>query len=275
MADHKLFEAPLRALHGATADRESARNDPANLLIAHSEAQESGVYPKLVPKNAMEEGSGLARPARARRHGPARAQQEPQTLPLDDHRRIHPGQGPPRRCHPSTKQSVNDQTQHKLGSRARSASLRLRRSPPSRPVGPCSIRSGRAPTSSVAWVVTRQGLREALVRRGMHHLRSSGCAGQDERDEQPEDPYHHQDDAHMGRLTPLIDVVTAHFRIAPIAISTKLAPILISRHFLRLVDASEIPETGSIQTRLPVRWRPRQARWRPPRPDRAGDKDRD
>ena len=54
VADHKVFEELLRELRDATADREGARNDLANLLIAHGEAEESEVYPKLVRKDAIE-----------------------------------------------------------------------------------------------------------------------------------------------------------------------------------------------------------------------------
>src|SRR5450756_1569305 len=57
------------------------------------------------------------------------------------------------------------------------------------------------------------------------------CAGRcwpNERDDQAGDPHHHEDDATVDRLIPLTDVVTANLRIAPIAINTKLEPILIS-----------------------------------------------
>jgi len=55
VADHKVFEALLRELRDATADREKARSDLANLLIAHGEAEETEVYPKLVRKDAIEQ----------------------------------------------------------------------------------------------------------------------------------------------------------------------------------------------------------------------------
>ena len=55
VADHRVFEALLRELRDATADRESARSALANLLIAHSEAEESEVYSKLVRKDAIEQ----------------------------------------------------------------------------------------------------------------------------------------------------------------------------------------------------------------------------
>ncbi len=56
VADHKVFEALLRELRDSTADRQGARSDLANLLIAHGEAEESEVYPKLVRKDAIEAG---------------------------------------------------------------------------------------------------------------------------------------------------------------------------------------------------------------------------
>lgn len=54
VADHKVFEALLRELRDATADREGARSHLANLLIAHGEAEESEVYPNLVRQDAIE-----------------------------------------------------------------------------------------------------------------------------------------------------------------------------------------------------------------------------
>jgi len=54
VADHKVFEALLRELRDATGDRERARSDLADLLIAHGEAEESEVYLKLVRKDAID-----------------------------------------------------------------------------------------------------------------------------------------------------------------------------------------------------------------------------
>ena len=54
VADHQVFEALMRELRDATADRESARSALANLLVAHGEAEESEVYPTLVRKDAIE-----------------------------------------------------------------------------------------------------------------------------------------------------------------------------------------------------------------------------
>ena len=51
--DHRLFEDLLRQLRDATADREAARQALADVLIAHGEAEEAEVYPKLVRKDAI------------------------------------------------------------------------------------------------------------------------------------------------------------------------------------------------------------------------------
>jgi len=53
--DHRLFESLLRELRDATADREAAREALANVLIAHGEAEETEVYPKLERKDAISE----------------------------------------------------------------------------------------------------------------------------------------------------------------------------------------------------------------------------
>ena len=53
--DHRVFEALLRELRDATADREAAREALSNLLIAHGEAEETEVYPKLKKKAAISE----------------------------------------------------------------------------------------------------------------------------------------------------------------------------------------------------------------------------
>ncbi len=53
--DHRLFESLLRDLRDATADREAARAALAAILIAHGEAEETEVYPKLVRKKAIGE----------------------------------------------------------------------------------------------------------------------------------------------------------------------------------------------------------------------------
>jgi hemerythrin superfamily protein len=53
--DHRLFESLLRELRDATADREAARQALSNVLIAHGEAEETEVYPKLKNKDAIGE----------------------------------------------------------------------------------------------------------------------------------------------------------------------------------------------------------------------------
>ena len=51
--DHRLFESLLRDLRDATADREAARSALSSVLIAHGEAEEAEVYPKLVRRKAI------------------------------------------------------------------------------------------------------------------------------------------------------------------------------------------------------------------------------
>ncbi|NYG05953.1 hemerythrin superfamily protein [Phycicoccus badiiscoriae] len=51
--DHRLFEALLRDLRDATADREAARAALSAVLIAHGEAEESKVYSTLRRKDAI------------------------------------------------------------------------------------------------------------------------------------------------------------------------------------------------------------------------------
>ncbi len=53
--DHRLFEDLLRRLRDATADREAARAALADAVIAHGEAEERKVYPKLRRKDAITE----------------------------------------------------------------------------------------------------------------------------------------------------------------------------------------------------------------------------
>jgi len=54
----------------------------------------------------------------------------------------------------------------------------------------------------------------------------------------------------VDRLIPLTDVVTANFRIAPIAINTKLEPILISRSHHGVRGHFKVTRAAS-HTRLP------------------------
>lgn len=61
LADHRTFEALLRALRDSTADRDAARQALATLHVAHAEAEELKVYPVLRKKDAIsaqEEGHG-------------------------------------------------------------------------------------------------------------------------------------------------------------------------------------------------------------------------
>jgi hemerythrin superfamily protein len=51
--DHRLFEALLRELRDATADREAAREALSHVLIAHGEAEEEKVYTQLNRKRAI------------------------------------------------------------------------------------------------------------------------------------------------------------------------------------------------------------------------------
>ena len=53
--DHRRFEALLRDLRDATADRDAVRQAFAALHVAHAEAEEKYVYPKLHRKGAVGE----------------------------------------------------------------------------------------------------------------------------------------------------------------------------------------------------------------------------
>ncbi|GAA5157806.1 hemerythrin domain-containing protein [Ornithinimicrobium tianjinense] len=48
--DHRLFETLMREMRDATADREAARAAFADVLVAHGEAEETEVYPRLEKK---------------------------------------------------------------------------------------------------------------------------------------------------------------------------------------------------------------------------------
>jgi hemerythrin superfamily protein len=54
-ADHRLFEELLRALRDASSDREEVRSALAMVLVAHAEAEERYVYPKLRKRHAVGE----------------------------------------------------------------------------------------------------------------------------------------------------------------------------------------------------------------------------
>ncbi|HEY0447944.1 hemerythrin domain-containing protein [Actinophytocola sp.] len=51
--DHRLFEELLRNLRDASADRPAVRDALAAVLVAHAEAEEKFVYPKLRNRSAV------------------------------------------------------------------------------------------------------------------------------------------------------------------------------------------------------------------------------
>ena len=53
--DHRRFEALLRDLRDATADRDAVRRAFSALHVAHAEAEEQKVYPTLRRKDAIDE----------------------------------------------------------------------------------------------------------------------------------------------------------------------------------------------------------------------------
>lgn len=53
--DHRLFETLLREMRDSSADRAAAREAFAQVLIAHGEAEEEKVYPRLRRKDAITE----------------------------------------------------------------------------------------------------------------------------------------------------------------------------------------------------------------------------
>lgn len=53
--DHRLFETLMRELRDSSADRAAARTALAAVLIAHGEAEEEKVYPRLKRKDAIDE----------------------------------------------------------------------------------------------------------------------------------------------------------------------------------------------------------------------------
>ncbi len=55
LADHVLFESLLRELRDSSADRDRARRDLATLHVAHAEAEERHVYPRLERKGAIDD----------------------------------------------------------------------------------------------------------------------------------------------------------------------------------------------------------------------------
>lgn len=55
MEDHRRFEQLLRQLRDSSSDREAVRQAFAALHVAHAEAEERYVYPKLRRKDAIDE----------------------------------------------------------------------------------------------------------------------------------------------------------------------------------------------------------------------------
>ena len=55
LQDHRLFETLLRDLRDSSADRDAVRQAFATLHVAHAEAEEKHVYPKLRRKDAIDE----------------------------------------------------------------------------------------------------------------------------------------------------------------------------------------------------------------------------
>jgi hemerythrin superfamily protein len=51
--DHRLFEELLRNLRDASSDRPAVRDALATVLVAHAEAEEKFVYPKLRKRSAV------------------------------------------------------------------------------------------------------------------------------------------------------------------------------------------------------------------------------
>lgn len=54
MADHRMLEELLRDMRDVSADREAARAAFAQLLVAHSEAEETQVYPRLKSRKVID-----------------------------------------------------------------------------------------------------------------------------------------------------------------------------------------------------------------------------
>jgi hemerythrin superfamily protein len=55
LADHRLFESLLRDLRDSSSDRDAVRQAFSTLHVAHAEAEEKYVYPKLRRKRAIDE----------------------------------------------------------------------------------------------------------------------------------------------------------------------------------------------------------------------------
>ena len=55
LADHRLFESLLRDLRDSSSDRDAVRQAFATLHVAHAEAEEKKVYPRLRKQRAVTE----------------------------------------------------------------------------------------------------------------------------------------------------------------------------------------------------------------------------
>lgn len=55
LADHRKFESLLRDIRNVEADRAAALSELSAVLVAHAEAEESVVYPKLRRRDAIDE----------------------------------------------------------------------------------------------------------------------------------------------------------------------------------------------------------------------------
>ncbi|WP_299923355.1 hemerythrin domain-containing protein [uncultured Nocardioides sp.] len=55
LEDHRRFESLMRQLRDSTSDRDAVRKALAALHVAHAEAEEKHVYPRLRRKNAITE----------------------------------------------------------------------------------------------------------------------------------------------------------------------------------------------------------------------------
>lgn len=54
LEDHRLFESLMREMRDSSSDREAARQAFADVLVAHGEAEEQKVYPRLRRKQAID-----------------------------------------------------------------------------------------------------------------------------------------------------------------------------------------------------------------------------
>lgn len=54
LSDHRKFESLLRDIRDVNADRRAALEDLATTLVAHAEAEEKEVYPKLRRRDAID-----------------------------------------------------------------------------------------------------------------------------------------------------------------------------------------------------------------------------